>query len=838
MAAGRPVLLGRVISFYGMIPWKIAWRDLRSGRRHFVVAVASLAVGVAAMNASRALSSEFSRRLNSDMRHWIAADAAVTLRQPPSEEQRGEMAGLARQGVEESDSLETYSMASSDRAADPVVVAVRSVDARRYPWYGTVELEPNRPLREVLEPDTAVVSPALAERLAVAPGDRMLLNGVDFRIAAILVGEPDRLAAAPNPYPRVMLSEAAFGRTLIARRGNAIIWRLLFRVGAASDSGGLKAKLRQVFPDGQIVDYRDHSDPRVSAALNAALTYLDLAAWTALALGSLGVAMVVYLHIEQRLDTVAIMKALGGGWSQILWIYLVEIACLSLAGCALGAALAVPLERTLPLFFADQLPFPLALPWRWSQAAEAIGLGLLSSLVAAAMPLVAVRTTAPLLVLRRYVEPPAGRRQIGRTVGTLSLLGMLALAVWMVHSWKAGAAFLFGLAAGGAILLGTGRGLLRVVRFAGRRWRIRGIGSLSRPGRRGDSRFLALAVGVMVVTASWLGPAAVVRAIQQSLPIPGADLFVFGFGPGQNGLLTELLAQDPDVTQPVELIPVVILRLSKVAGVAAPATAPERWAAMCSDATPSGPLSAGRWWRPGAAEPEAVMAESLAGMLGVNVGQRLEFFSNGRTIAARVVGLRRLDAIEEQRAGLVFPCTAFAGLSVFYEAGISVRNGRAEAVRRLLADRFPSIPVIGRRELEATIQSVAHDAFWILRVVALLILAVGAAVLTLMVLAEEKTRTREIAILKALGARPAQVRNALLGEFAWLGALAGASGGAMGSAFATLLLSVVFRKASPAWDARVFAGAILLGILTAVGAGWASSARMLRQKPIAILRDE
>ena len=159
------------------------------------------------MNASRALGSEFSRRLNGDMRHWIAADAAVTLRQPPSEEQRGELAELARQGIEESESLETYSMASSDQAADPVVVSVRSVDARRYPWYGTVELEPNRPLREVLGPDTAVMSRTLAERLAVAPGDRILLNGVDFRIAAVLIGEPDRLAAAPNPYPRVMLSE-------------------------------------------------------------------------------------------------------------------------------------------------------------------------------------------------------------------------------------------------------------------------------------------------------------------------------------------------------------------------------------------------------------------------------------------------------------------------------------------------------------------------------------------------------------------------------------------------------------------------------------------------------
>jgi ABC-type lipoprotein release transport system permease subunit len=53
-----------------------------------------------------------------------------------------------------------------------------------------------------------------------------------------------------------------------------------------------------------------------------------------------------------------------------------------------------------------------------------------------------------------------------------------------------------------------------------------------------------------------------------------------------------------------------------------------------------------------------------------------------------------------------------------------------------------------------------------------------------------------------------------------------------------LLLSAAFRKAALAWDARVFAGAVLLGILTAVGAGWASSARTIRRKPLAILRNE
>ena len=41
------------------------------------------------------------------------------------------------------------------------------------------------------------------------------------------------------------------------------------------------------------------------------------------------------------------------------------------------------------------------------------------------------------------------------------------------------------------------------------------------------------------------------------------------------------------------------------------------------------------------------------------VGQTLEFFSNGRAIPARIVSLRRLDPIEEQRGGLGLPLHRF-----------------------------------------------------------------------------------------------------------------------------------------------------------------------------------
>ena len=62
----------------------------------------------------------------------------------------------------------------------------------------------------------------------------------------------------------------------------------------------------------------------------------------------------------------------------------------------------------------------------------------------------------------------------------------------------------------------------------------------------------------------------------------------------------------------------------------------------------------------------------------------------GKAFPARIVGLRRLDAIEERRGGLVFPCTAFAGLPTVYEAGIAVRFARADACDARLPAATPA----------------------------------------------------------------------------------------------------------------------------------------------------
>jgi putative ABC transport system permease protein len=92
-------------------------------------------------------------------------------------------------------------------------------------------------------------------------------------------------------------------------------------------------------------------------------------------------------------------------------------------------------------------------------------------------------------------------------------------------------------------------------------------------------------------------------------------------------------------------------------------------------------------------------------------------------------------------------------------------------------------------------------------------------------------------ILKTLGATRRRIAGAFTVEFLLLGGVAGLMGSLLASAFASLLLTRLL-------DARfVFSlwpnlAAVLASALIALAAGWLASFRILRQKPLEILRNE
>lgn len=104
-------------------------------------------------------------------------------------------------------------------------------------------------------------------------------------------------------------------------------------------------------------------------------------------------------------------------------------------------------------------------------------------------------------------------------------------------------------------------------------------------------------------------------------------------------------------------------------------------------------------------------------------------------------------------------------------------------------------------------------------------------------------RRRELALLRALGAVPGQVRRLMLGEAVLVGAVAAAAGAALGSALAPPLGALLVRAElePPGFTAQVTAlpagFSVSAGLVVAVVAVGAASRRAARIPPLAALQD-
>jgi putative ABC transport system permease protein len=94
-----------------------------------------------------------------------------------------------------------------------------------------------------------------------------------------------------------------------------------------------------------------------------------------------------------------------------------------------------------------------------------------------------------------------------------------------------------------------------------------------------------------------------------------------------------------------------------------------------------------------------------------------------------------------------------------------------------------------------------------------------------------------VVILKTLGGTKRQVSRIFSVEFLALGAVAGLLGALLAAVFSNLVLKRLL-DAHYQFDPRATLLAVLLTAVLADASGWLASFRILRQKPLEVLREE
>lgn len=845
--------------------WKIAWRDLHASWAKFVFVVFAVMLGVGSLTGIRSFSEVFQRTLLEQARTIMAADLSAFDMHPYTDAQLAKLDQLRAYGVRHTLVTATVSMASSTGNPQPLLVSLKAVDPSQYPYYGTVELASGRALRNVLTNDAAVVSEEFLLRMHSHIGNTLQLGNREFRIADVIRSEPDRISSSFSIGPQVMITQAALAGTGLVLPYSRASERMLFRLPANGQNRGmsieeLRKQVESILPQAQVTDYRE-ANPALVNGLNHATAMLTLVSLVTMVLSAIGVAMAMHAHLQQRLETIAVMKALGARSSQVMRIYLLQTLFLGVAGALLGIGAGSAVARAFPVLLERLMSLPVHSHLALGPVLIGLSTGILTTLLFTLPPLLEIRNFRPLRILRRNVEDeqrPGLSRMVPRDRMQLAaiaviLIGLAAIASTLTQSAMVGGWFAGGLFTVLVFLLFAASGMLAAVRWALQRGRARfsptarqGLANLYRPGNQSSAVLTALGVGVMLILTVYFVQHAIVRDLHQTDSPKTPNVFLIDISPQELSGVKNLLAAQPAVHGKLETIPVLSARVLAVNGVPTEQLHikhyPKRMLRFTSltwaGALPPGEkIVSGHWWPEGTTASQLAVSEHTAERLHLQPGSTMLFQGGGRKIAATVVAIYRSDGQHiYSRSQFILPAATLHGLSVVWYGAFHADPARVGDVERALFAAFPTVTVINVADVLEVIRKIVDQVAMIIRFLAGFAMLAGGIILASSVTATRFQRIREVAILKSLGALKSQIVSMLSIEFVMLGGIAGAAGVLFALALSSILLHRLDVGFHPGWVvsvASVFATAIL-----AAAVGWIASVRILRQKPLEVLREE
>jgi putative ABC transport system permease protein len=640
--------------------------------------------------------------------------------------------------------------------------------------------------------------------------------------------------------------------------GSRASQRILFRLPARGiDVQEMRTALRKIFPEALVADYRE-GHPFLNRALDRSTTFLSLVSLIAMIVGALGVATAIHSHLQQRLDSIAILKCLGARSWQIIRIYTLQTVLLGVAGGVGGVAVGAVVQRLFPLLLARYFRIE-TIPWNSSFALEGIAAGVLVTLLFTIPPLLAIRQVKPALIFRREMaeaRPRLGdrlRRQgPALAAGALILAGLGGIAGWLAESFRMGGYFVGGLAVALLILALVAWLLLRGLRLFLRRSPIRlpvslrqGAANVYRPGNHATSVLVSLGIGVMFTLTIYLVQKSLLVEVAGAAPPGSPNVFLINITPREREAVSQFLGAEAGLQGKPRVVPLAPVRLLMVNGTPVEKLMGERrrfrftrqvtWVESKPDEVR---ILRGAWWKEGEGAPSVSVSEDSAGALKIEPGMTLRWLCVDREFPVRVAAIHRVTAVRfGQNDEFVFNRAALAGLPTQWFGAARMAPGRVAAFQRESYRRFPTVTVINAADVLGIVQEVVDQVALVVRFISAFAILAGAIILASTVAGTRLRRTREAAVLKTLGARRGRLVAIFSVEFAIVGAVAGLMGGALATAFSRLLLTRLL-DAKFSFEVLPNVATIALTAGLAIATGWLASLRILRQRPMEVLRDE
>jgi len=712
----------------------------------------------------------------------------------------------------------------------------------------------------VLAPGTVWVDPAVLDALKLRLGDQLQLGNRAFTIGGTITRELDRGFSFINFSPRVMLREDDLRTTGLIGMGSRVTYRLLVSGNRPADVDAFEQWATQRIDvqhlRGIAVESLSEGQPQLRETLDRANHFLRLVALLTSLLAAVAIAMAAQRYARRHVDGCAVMRCLGASERSLRGMFVCEFLALGVLGGVLGSLLGFAGHAVLLSWLGDLIGVDLPLPTLWP-AAQGVGAGLVLLLGFALPPLFPLTRVPPGRVLRRD-------------------WGMVTLSRWgYIGGYGSGIVLFAGLlvAAAGELKLGlivAGGFAVGIVLFGGIAWvALKGLGrvarrhprtgarplkssfgwryalaSLERRGAASTVQVTALGIALMCLLLLGMTRTDLIAGWRQSTPPDAPNRFVIDIQPDQLPQVTPALAKAGLSEEPAS--PMIRGRLTEQNGqridpdhykeARVRQLVNREFNLSYTTVLPSDNQVVGGTWYGDSQQPQISMEVGIARDLGIKVGDTLRFEVAGQSIDAPVTSLRKLDwGSFKVNFFVLMPPKALADFPTTFITSFHADASQQPAIDNLVR-RFPNLTVIDTGAILAQLQRVLDQVINAVQFLFLFTLAAGLIVLYAALAGSRDERSKESALLRALGASHKQVRAVQFAEFIVVGALSGFLAAAGAQTIGWVLAQRVFdfTLTPNLWTLSI---GVAAGLACSVVGGWWSLRSVLNRPALQSLRD-
>ena len=837
---------------------RFALREMRGGLRGFLIFLACIALGVAAIGGVNSVARSISAGVATKGQSLLGGDLRFELNQrQASQEEQAFLSGLGQTAT----SAGMRSMARLGNGSDQALVEVKAVDDA-YPLYGRLVTQPSLSHGKLFDLENGAYGAAapdlLFERLGLKVGDRLMLGGKPFQLRAKLVNEPDQISDGFNFAPRLMISLDGLKASGLVQPGSLVEYRYKVRLAQTPDKAGLTAitdQAKDKFPEaGWSVRTRINAAPALSSNIDRFSQFLTLVGLAALVVGGVGVANAVRAYLDAKRPVIATFKSLGASGSLVFSIYLIQILSIAIVGVLIGLVIGAAMPFAASAALQSVLPVPAQGGIYPAALAMAALFGLLVTLVFALLPLGHARDVPASALFREMGMDAGGLPRPAYTVSAGAIAAILAgLAIWFSDERRIAVIFVVSTIAAFVILRGVA---VLVALVAKKSPRVRStplrlaVGNIHRPGALTRPVVLSLGLGLTLLVALSLIDGNLRNEITGGLPERAPNFFFVDIQGDQVADFSALVKkQEPDGQ--LEKVPMLRGRITALNGtetrdIKAPPEGAwvlkgDRGMTYAGDRPENQTLTQGKWWpKDYMGEPLVSFSADEAKALGLNIGDTITVNVLGRDITAKIASFRR---VEWETLGInfvmIFSPNTFAGAPHAWIATLTNPKATDADDARLLnavTRALPTVTTVRVKDALDVVNRLVGQLATAIRAAAAVTLISSILVLAGALAAGNRARVHDAVVLKTFGATRRTLIAAFSLEYAMLGLATAIFALLAGSAAAWFVVAHIMSL--PAVFLPVVAvSTIVTALVLTVGIGLVGTWRVLGQKAAPILRN-